>query len=61
MARLTVHQLAKRLGICKGRILRELVCHGLLPYPEGGTWAEEDVVQLERAWAEKRARSQKKT
>lgn len=60
MDRLTIRQVSKRLGICKGRILRELVRHDLLPYPDGGTWAEEDVAALERRWAERRAHTTQK-
>lgn len=60
MGRLNLEAVARRLGVCKGRVLRELVARQLLPWPEGvpATWAEEDVAALERRWAGAR---QKKT
>lgn len=33
---LTLEETARRLGVCKRRILSEFIRHGLLPYPAPG-------------------------
>lgn len=53
---LTVEDVARRIGICKRRVLTELVRHGLLPWPEAGLFRLTDVEALEAHYAERRAR-----
>ncbi len=62
VSRLTLPQVAKRLGICKGRVLRELIRYELLPRPTDipATWSEDEVAAVERRWAEKTAQMAKK-
>lgn len=49
------------LGVCKGRILREFVRSGALPWPDGAAqWRRADVTALIARLEERRAAARKR-
>jgi len=55
----TVPEAARRMGVCRRRLLTEYVRLGLLPYPDQQriAWAEADIVKLEAYFEDRRRRS----